>query len=143
MKKTTFSKVILMLLAFTVMLAFAVVLSISANERSSAKTVEIISNNVYWGDTLKLMYAVKAENVTSDDSIAVKLYDESGNELETITDYVSQTVNGEDCYVFTSSRGIPAQNIGRVIFAKAEIIILCFVNSFDFPNQFLCEFDQR
>ena len=70
MKKTAFNKAISILLAFTLMFSFAVVFNASASENTSAKTVEIISNNVYYGDTLKLMYAVKANNIASGASVS-------------------------------------------------------------------------
>lgn len=121
MKKTIFKKAIYMLLAFSLLFSFAVAFNASASEQTGAKTVEIISNNVYYGDTLKLMYAVKAENVTLSDSISVKLYDENGGELETITNYETQAVNGASCYVFTSAYGVPAQRIDTEVYAKAII----------------------
>ena len=122
MKKTTFKKAISMLLTFSLLFSIAVVFNVSASEQTSAKTVEIVSNNVYYGDTLKLMYAVKAENITSGDSVALKLYDKNGGELETITNYETQAVNGESCYVFTSAYGVPAHKIDTEVYAKAIIL---------------------
>lgn len=121
MKKTTFKKLISMLLTFSLLLSFAVVFNVSASEEASAKTVDIVSKNVYYGDTLKLMYAVKAENIASGDSVAVKLYDKDGRELEAITSYETQSVNGESCYVFTSAYGVPAQSIDTEIYAQAIV----------------------
>ncbi|MBQ3017113.1 MAG: hypothetical protein IJD79_10075 [Clostridia bacterium] len=122
MKKTTFKKAISMLLTFSLLFSIAVVFNVSASAQTSAKTVEIVSNNVYYGDTLKLMYAVKAENITSGDSVALKLYDKNGGELETITNYETQAVNGESCYVFTSANGVPAHKIDTEVYAKAIIL---------------------
>lgn len=119
MKKST--KTVSLLLVFTLLLSCFAVFGVSAAENGT-KAVEIVSQNVYYGDTLKLMYAVKAENLTSSDKVSVKLYDASGEEIETITSYTTETVNGEECLVFTSAYGVPAQSIETEISAKAVVV---------------------
>ena len=70
MKKTIQNKALSLLLALTLVTSCFTVFSFGAVAADSeAKTVEIISNNVYYGETLKLMYAVKAENLAESDSV--------------------------------------------------------------------------
>ncbi|MBE6635931.1 MAG: hypothetical protein E7617_07035 [Ruminococcaceae bacterium] len=122
MKKTIRLKAASLLLIITLVLSCATVLSFgAAAAESEGKKVEIVSNNIYYGDTLKLMYAVKAENLSGSDSVAVNLYKADGTEIETITSYVTENVNGEPCYVFTSAYGVPAQSIETEIYAKAVV----------------------
>lgn len=118
MKNT--KKIVSLLLMLTLLFSCAAVFGISASENVE-KTVEIVSQNVYYGDTMKLMYAVKAENLEASDIVSVKLYDVSGNEIETITTYKEENVNGEKCLVFTSRYGVPAQSIDTEIYAKAIV----------------------
>ena len=121
MKKTTLKRVISLLLAVTILLSVFAVSTVSAAE-SDAASVEIVSKNVYYGETLKYMFAVKAQGVDATDTVAVKLYDANNNELETISSYRTETVNGESCYVFTSAYGVPEQNIETEIYAKAVVM---------------------
>ena len=121
MKKTTFKRVISLLLTFTLLLSAFAVFSVSAAESEEA-SVEIVSKNVYYGETLKFMFAVKAQGIESTDTVAVKIYDAKNNELETISNYKTETVNGESCYVFTSAYGVPEQNIDTEIYAKAVVM---------------------
>lgn len=78
-------------------------------------TVEIISNNVFYGDTLNLMYAVR----TTDENVVLNIYDNNNNLVETITECETATVKGETAKVFISSKGVPAQNIDNVFYAQA------------------------
>ena len=81
-------------------------------------SVEIVSNNVYYSNTLNLMYAVRSpEGYT----VALKIYDSIGNLVEIITGYTMETVNGENLKAFTSAIGVPAQNIDTEFFAVAEL----------------------
>ena len=121
MKKTTVKRALSLLLALTLLISSFAVFSVSAADDESA-SVEIVSKNVYYGETLKFMFAVKAYGVGSDDSVIVKLYDVNNNELETISSYTTETVNGESCYVFTSAYGVPEQNIDTEIYAKALVV---------------------
>ncbi len=119
-KMKKFTKALSLLLALTLLLSCMAIFSVSAAE-SGAKSVEIVSQNVYYGDTLKLMYAVKTENLDSSDFVALKLYDKDNKEIETVTSYTEETVNGEKCLVFISQYGVPAQSIDTEVLAKAIV----------------------
>ena len=121
MKKTSLKRVISLLLAVTLLISAFAVSTVSAAESDEA-SVEIVSKNVYYGETLKFMFAVKARGVASTDTVAVKLYSANGNEIETVSSYRTETVNGESCYVFTSAYGVPEQNIDTEIYAKAVVM---------------------
>ena len=81
--------------------------------------VEIVSNNVYYSDTLNLMYAVR----TADENVVVNIYDEKGDLVEVIKDYAVDeegVINGEKgLKAFISEIGVPAQEIDTVFYAQA------------------------
>lgn len=87
-------------------------------------TVEIVSKNVYYADTLRLMYAVKA---TEGYDVAVKIYNAEdelvGNGIAGDGEKVPKTVDidGVSCLVFVSDFGVPAQDIDTELFAVAEL----------------------
>ena len=83
---------------------------------AETETVEIVSKNVYYGDTLNLMYAV---NSTSD-NVVVNVYTADGTLVETIDEYKTETVNGAEAKVFISEIGVPAQDIDTEFYAVAE-----------------------
>ena len=87
---------------------------------AETETVEIISKNLYYGDTFNIMYAV---NSTSDD-VVLNIYTMNDKgELElavTVDEYITDTVKGvENAKVFTSAIGVPAQNIDKEFYAQA------------------------
>lgn len=83
---------------------------------AETETVEIVSKNVYYGDTLNLMYAV---NSTSDD-VVVNVYTADGTLVETIDEYeVDAEKYGIDAKVFISKIGVPAQDIDTEFYAEA------------------------
>lgn len=108
------------ILSFALMLSLLVGMmagfSVFAAEEETP-AVEIVSKNVYYADTLKLMYAVR----TDDADVVLNIYDENNNLLETITKHESQAVNGMDVEVFISSFGVPAQDIDTVFYAEAVL----------------------
>ena len=72
-------------------------------------TVEIVSNNVWYGETLNLMYAVKAENAEG------YTFTVTANG-ETVGTYYSgkETIKGVECDVYIVTKGVAAQNIDTV-----------------------------
>ena len=85
---------------------------------AETETVEIVSKNVYFGDTLNLMYEV---NSTSDD-VVVNVYNANNELVETITEYtVDAEKNGTDGKVFVSKIGVPAQDIDTEFYAQAVV----------------------
>ena len=121
MKKAMTKRALSLVLAITLLFSAVAVFGVSANESANESAVEIVSQNVYYGDTLKLMYAVKAEGLTSSERVSIKLYDSKSNEIETITKSEKQTVNGVECFVFISNYGVPAQSIDTEVYAKAIV----------------------
>lgn len=87
---------------------------------AETETVEIISKNLYYGDTFNIMYAV---NSTSDD-VVLNIYTMNNDgELElavTVDDYDTEDVKGvANAKVFTSAIGVPAQNIDKEFYVQA------------------------
>lgn len=108
------------ILSFALMLSLLVGMmagfSVFAAEEETP-AVEIVSKNVLYADTLKLMYAVR----TADEDVVLNIYDANNDLLETIETYNVENVNGETLKTFTSSRGVPAQNIDTVFYAEAVL----------------------
>ena len=80
--------------------------------------VEIVSNNVFYKNTLNLMYAVRADEGYD---VALKIYNSENTLVEIITSYTLEDVNGEELKTFISSIGVPVQDIDTEFYAVAEI----------------------
>ena len=111
----TFKRIISMALVCMMMIGTMAGFSVSANE--AATTVEIVSNNVQYGESLKLMYAVKAP---AGSTVKVTITDAQGNVYNTVADG-TVTVDGVECYKFVSEHGVPAQNIDAEFTATATV----------------------
>ncbi len=112
---TTFKRIISMALICMMMIGTLAGFSVSADE--AATTVEIVSNNVQYGESLKLMYAVKAP---AGSNVKVTITDAQGNVYNTVADG-TVTVDGVECYKFVSEYGVPAQNIDAQFTATATV----------------------
>ncbi len=75
MKNNKFTKITLAILAFALCIGAAFAMTINAAEDSgpSVPAPKIISQNVEYGDQYKLMYAVAAEDITTD--VTLRVYD--------------------------------------------------------------------
>lgn len=108
------------ILSFALMLSLLVGMmagfSVFAAEEETP-AVEIVSKNVYYKDTLRLMYAVR----TADEDVVVNIYDNNGNLVETIANHKTENVKGEDLKVFISTIGVPAQFIYTEFYAEAVL----------------------
>lgn len=108
------------ILSFALMLSLLVGMmagfSVFAAEEETP-AVEIVSKNVYYKDTLRLMYAVR----TNDADVVVNIYDSENNLVETIANYKTENVKGEDLKVFISTIGVPAQFIYTEFYAEAVL----------------------
>ncbi len=122
MKRILSRKSLALLLSFAILMCSLTVISVSAKSESEEASVEIVSNNVYHGETLKLMYAVKAENLKDGDIIKLYIYDDENNVIDIVTSYEEEVVHNENCYIFTSTRGVPEQAIAEVMYAKAVVV---------------------
>ena len=76
---------------------------------SETPTVEIVSNNVWYGETLNLMYAIKAENAEG------YTFEVTANG-EAVSTYFSgkEEIKGVECDVYIVTKGVAAQNIDTV-----------------------------
>ena len=72
-------------------------------------TVEIVSNNVWYGETLNLMYAIKAENAEGY-TFEVTV---NGEAVDTYFDG-KDTIKGVECDIYIVTKGVAAQNIDTV-----------------------------
>ncbi len=119
MKNTTFKRIISMVLVCMMLVGTLAGISVSAD---TATTVEFVSNNVLYGENLKLMYAVQATNLPDGATIVVTLSD-GENTYETVPATAAQA-NGapEGATVVVSKLGVPAQNIDAVLTATAQVI---------------------
>lgn len=88
------------------------------------QTIAIVGKNVYYGETLQLMYAVDAPVLNDGDEVKVTLYADEACTLKFCDAYANgtTTVNGVKCTKFYASKGVPAQDINLVVYAKAEIV---------------------
>ena len=117
MKKFRLSK--LFSLLFVGIMLIGMLAGITAYANSTDESVEIVYNNVSYGETLKLMYAVKAPEGAS---VKVVLCDSEGTVIGETTQGANQTINGQECLVFTSNDGVAVQSIGTVVYAKAVLL---------------------
>ena len=101
------------------LIATVVTIAIAAG---SEPTAEIMFKNVEFGGNLKLMYAVKSENLSTGDEVRVVVCDANGKVIENTVKGEPAKINGINCDVFTSERGVPAQSIDEVVYARAEIV---------------------
>ena len=108
MKKLNFVKIF--------SLAFACVLLMSAlaiaGFSQEATTVEIVSNNVYYGDTYQIMYAINAP-----EGAEISATDSKGNAVEVVpfAQAPTVTVNGVECKAYITKQGVSAQALDEVI----------------------------
>lgn len=118
MKKTYLTKLIAIFFAcVAVICAFAV----TAFANVEPEAVEIFSKNVYYGDTLKLMFAIK---VPDGATATVTAKDSKGNSIS-IVPYNAYsgsnvtTVKGTEVQVFISELGVAEQNIDEIVTVTA------------------------
>ncbi len=117
---TTFKRMISMALICMMMIGTLAGFSVSADE--AVPSIEFVSNNISYGETLKLMYAVKTENAPEGATIRVTITDEEKNVYNTVAAGPATkegVVIGE---AFKSERGVPAQNIDAQFTATAELL---------------------
>ena len=79
MKKNNLAKIVFLAVTFVLLLGAS--LGVLANEATAS--AEIVSKNVYYGETWNLMYAVQAENLAEGDTVVVVA---SGHVLNQIND---------------------------------------------------------
>ena len=117
MKKTNFAKILTIVLVCAALIG--AVVGINASAASDEKSIEIVSNNVWYGETLQLVYAVKC-----DSDVVVTIYSDEDCTVEwsktAPIDVENTTINGvENCKVYGALKGVPVQNINTNLWAKA------------------------
>lgn len=86
---------------------------------AEAPTASIVSNNVWYGETLNLMYAVKTENA---DGYEVKLDVTVNGEAVDVYFDGEKEVKGELCNTYIVKKGVAAQNIDTVYTATVSLV---------------------
>ena len=81
--------------------------------------LEIVSNNVLYGETLNLAYAVKTTNLPDDAVVTLTIYDADGNVLCGTKSDANVVIDGADCLTFIAKKGVSAQNIANLYYAVA------------------------
>lgn len=114
MKKISFTKILTVVLVCAALIGAVVGINASAADE---KSVEIVSNNVWYGDTLRLAYAVKCD---ADVEVTVYLDEACTVEWCKATEADDTvTINGVECKKFYSDKGVPVQNMNTYLYAKA------------------------
>ena len=108
MKKFNFVKIVSMALVCAMLLGAFMFTTIAADE----PVVEIVSNNVYYGDMYQLMFAVNAP-----EGATVSAADSEGNAIgvATFAEDPTPTINGVECKAYILTAGVAAQAIDEVI----------------------------
>lgn len=89
---------------------------------ATTPSAEIVSNNIYYADTLRFAFAVRMAQLASDDRVQLSISAADGIPIETITTYETQQIDGQSCFVFISSFGVPFHKLGIEIRAEAQVV---------------------
>lgn len=114
MKKSNFAKILTLVLVCAALIGAVVGINASA---ANEQTVEFVSNNVWYGEDLRLAYAVACE-----DDVEVTLYLDEGLTVRWCNAYQDGTreVNGVECKKFYAEKGVPIQDINTYVYAVAK-----------------------
>ena len=112
MKKFTFAKIASLVFVCAMLFCALAVTAFATDD-----TVEIVSNNMYFGEKYQLMYAVNAP-----EGATVTAKDSKGNAIDVVTfaEAPTATVNGVECNVYILAEGVAAQAIDEVITFTVE-----------------------
>ncbi len=120
------SKILVLILSLVIIVSAAFVMSASAAETDPK--VEIVSKNLSYEDNIRILFAVKAENI-GDADIALKVYEEDpldnpeAEVKETVYAAYTESINSYgECEVFFT-KGIAAKFLGKQIYAQAEVTV--------------------
>ena len=108
MKKNNSIKIISLFFVCALILCALTIIAFAAED----KTVEIASNNVYYGEKYQIMYAIKAP-----DGAEITAADSKGNAVEVIpfTEDPTVTLNGVEYDVYVTKSGVAIQSIDEVV----------------------------
>ena len=113
MKKFTFAKIASLVFVCAMLLCALAVTTLAAEDPA----VQIVSNNVYYGEKYQLMYAVNAP-----DGATITATDAEGNSLAVVpfAEAPTATIKGVECNVYILKEGVSAQAIEDVITFTVE-----------------------
>lgn len=120
MKKNLLSSILIVALSVVVLITAVTVFSFAADGDATV-SAEIVSNNVFYGDTLNLAYAVYCEGVQDTDEVTVEIRDANGLLIDTVASDSTDTIGGKECRIFTSEKGVPYHKIGTRTYARAIV----------------------
>ena len=120
------SKILVLILSLVIIVSAAFVMSASAAETDPK--VEIVSKNLSYEDNIRILFAVKAENI-GDADVALKVYEEDpldnpeAEVKETVYAAYTESINSYgECQVFFT-KGIAAKFLNKQIYAQAEVTV--------------------
>ena len=105
MKTKAMKKILSMLLVCVMLVGALAGFNVFA---AGETTVEIAAKNVWYGDALYPMFAVKTAAAQGD--IEVSITDENGDAVAAYP-YGTDEIDGDKCYVYVAMKGVAAQNI--------------------------------
>ena len=117
MKMFSVKKIVSLLLVLTMCVGLG---NMNIQAGGTEATVDIISKNVSYGETLKLAFALDAQNLSEGDEVLLVLT-KDGKSVG-VTRCENQTVKGVDAIIYKANSGVAPQNIGDVYTAKAQIV---------------------
>ncbi len=121
MKKFSFKALTSLVLVIALLTGVFATIGVFAD--TPAPKAEIVYKNLQYGSSLKLMYAVTSEGLSLGDEVKVVIRDANGNVIEnTVKNEEKENINGMDCDVFVSERGIAPQYIDTYVYATAQIV---------------------
>lgn len=113
-------RLISMILTCVMLVAAFTGITVFAAEETDAPSVEIVSKNIYFGETINLMYAVKAENADGCElELTVLAPDGKTYGVEKMEQVIER--DGVECPTFKAKKGEAAQNINKVYTATATL----------------------
>ncbi len=117
MRKFSFWKIVSLIFVCALLVgALAANVTAAENEGEDEPAVAIVSNNVFYGSTYQIMYAISAPSEPT-----VTAVDSKGNEVKVIpfAEKPVENVNGVNCYIYVTKSGVAAQAIDEVITVTA------------------------
>ncbi|MBQ7387065.1 MAG: hypothetical protein IJW03_02750 [Clostridia bacterium] len=119
MKKTNFQRILSFILAL-VMLVGMVSINVFATEteEQNETAVEVMSKNIYFGETINLMFAIPTASV---EGANVEITAQMGESTYSVTAMDPETVKGVACNVYKVTTGVSAQNIDAVYTVTVKV----------------------
>ena len=112
MKKFSFAKIVSLIFVCAMLMCAFTVIAFADNTQEAGTVVEIVSNNVYYGEKYQLMFAVNAP-----EGAELSATDSKGNALTVVpfAEDPNPTINGVACKAYIIKEGVAAQAIDEVV----------------------------